>query len=146
MIVLVLHHDWTHLSWSVKYIVNEWFVLFGVEWARLLHLALSVIAMEEQERIRMGKQQEKMEEEKEKEKEEGDDAPKMGFAKWVAARRKFAIDSPFFCAGNMERELLAKQVCWLSLGSRSLSLSLTPFLSSMVIVVIVVMEIFNSGI
>ncbi len=38
MIVLVLHHDWTHLSWSVKYIVNEWFVLFGVEWARLLHL------------------------------------------------------------------------------------------------------------
>ncbi|KAH8935575.1 hypothetical protein BDL97_17G035800 [Sphagnum fallax] len=65
--------------------------------------------MEEQERIRMGKQQEKMEEEKEKEKEEGDDAPKMGFAKWVAARRKFAIDSPFFCAGNMERELLAKQ-------------------------------------
>jgi hypothetical protein len=40
----------------------------------------------------------------------------------VAARRKFAIDSPFFCAGNMELELLAKQVCWLSLSSRSLSL------------------------
>jgi len=82
-----------------------------------------------------------MEEEKEKEKEEGDDPPNMGFAKWVAARRKFAIDFRFFCAGNMERELLAKQVCWLSLGSRSLSLS--PFLPSMVIVV---MEIFNSGI
>jgi hypothetical protein len=29
----------------------------------------------------------------------------------VAARRKFAIDFRFFCAGNMERELLAKQVC-----------------------------------
>ncbi len=68
-----------------------------------------MIAMEEQEGIGMEQQQEKMEEEKEK--EEGDDAPKMGFAKWVAARRKFAIDSPFFCAGNMERELLAKQVC-----------------------------------
>jgi len=52
-----------------------------------------------------------MEEEKEKEKEEGDDPPNMGFAKWVAARRKFAIDFRFFCAGNMERELLAKQVC-----------------------------------
>jgi hypothetical protein len=53
--------------------------------------------------------------EEEKEKEEGNNAPKMGFAKWVAVRRKFAIDSPFFSAGNVERELLAKQVCWMSL-------------------------------
>jgi len=64
--------------------------------------------MEEQEGIGIEKQQEKMEEEKEK---EGNNAPKMGFAKWVAVRRKFAIDSPFFSAGNVERELLAKQVC-----------------------------------
>jgi hypothetical protein len=63
--------------------------------------------MEEQEGIGIEKQQEKMEEEK----EEGNNAPKMGFAKWVAVRRKFAIDSPFFSAGNVERELLAKQVC-----------------------------------
>jgi len=73
----------------------------------LLQFALSVIAMEEQEGIGIEKQQEKMEEEK----EEGNNAPKMGFAKWVAVRRKFAIDSPFFSAGNVERELLAKQVC-----------------------------------
>ncbi len=73
----------------------------------MLQFALSVIAMEEQEGIGIEKQQEKMEEEK----EEGNNAPKMGFAKWVAVRRKFAIDSPFFSAGNVERELLAKQVC-----------------------------------
>jgi hypothetical protein len=42
--------------------------------------------MEEQEGIGIEKQQEKMEEEKEK--EEGNNAPKMGFAKWVAVRRK----------------------------------------------------------
>jgi hypothetical protein len=74
----------------------------------LLQFALFVIAMEEQEGIGIEKQQEKMEEEKEK--EEGNNAPKMGFAKWVAVRRKFAIDSPFFSAGNVERELLAKQM------------------------------------
>jgi hypothetical protein len=60
--------------------------------------------MEEQEGIGIEKQQEKMEEEKKK--EEGNNAPTRGFV-----RRKFAIDSPFFSAGNLERELLAKQVC-----------------------------------
>jgi hypothetical protein len=81
--------------------------------------------MEEQEGIGIEKQQEKMEEEKEK--EEGNNAPEIGFAKWVAVRRKFAIDSPFFSAGNVERELLAKQVCWMSLGWLSPSLSLHVF-------------------
>lgn len=39
---------------------------------------------------------------------------------WLAARRRLAPDDPFFAAGDMERELLAKQV-------RSLPLS-PPFL------------------
>ncbi|XP_006663466.1 zinc finger protein 511 [Oryza brachyantha] len=33
---------------------------------------------------------------------------RLGF--WLAARRRLAPDDPFFAAGNMERELLAKQV------------------------------------
>lgn len=32
------------------------------------------------------------------------------FRAWVAARRPFKVDSPFFAAGNVERELVAKQV------------------------------------
>ncbi|KAL3687643.1 hypothetical protein R1sor_013952 [Riccia sorocarpa] len=32
------------------------------------------------------------------------------FPRWIAARRKFSPDSPFFSAGNLERELQAKQV------------------------------------
>lgn len=40
-----------------------------------------------------------------------DDAPvKAPFAIWVAVRRSFPVDSPFFAAGNVERELLAKQI------------------------------------
>ena len=36
---------------------------------------------------------------------------KLGhFVKWVPVRRRFAVDSAFFAAGNVERELLAKQV------------------------------------
>ncbi|KAJ3671851.1 hypothetical protein LUZ60_007930 [Juncus effusus] len=33
-----------------------------------------------------------------------------GFPIWIAARRKLKSDDPFFAAGNLERELLAKQV------------------------------------
>lgn len=43
-----------------------------------------------------------------------------GLGLWLAARRRLAPDDPFFAAGDMERELLAKQV-------RSLPLS-PPFL------------------
>lgn len=32
------------------------------------------------------------------------------FRAWVAARRPFKVDSPFFAAGNVERELVAKQI------------------------------------
>lgn len=32
------------------------------------------------------------------------------YVKWVPVRRRFAVDSAFFAAGNVERELLAKQV------------------------------------
>ena len=32
------------------------------------------------------------------------------FGTWVAVRRPFRVDSNFFAAGNVERELLAKQV------------------------------------
>lgn len=34
--------------------------------------------------------------------------PGLGF--WAAARRRLAPDDPFFAAGDMERELLAKHV------------------------------------
>ena len=33
-----------------------------------------------------------------------------GFSYWKAVRRRFGPDSPFFAAGNIERELIAKQV------------------------------------
>lgn len=43
--------------------------------------------------------------------EEGEAAAApSGFGPWVAVRRPFRVDSPFFAAGNVERELLAKQV------------------------------------
>lgn len=35
---------------------------------------------------------------------------KLGFPFLIAARRRFRSDDPFFAAGNIERELLAKQV------------------------------------
>ena len=35
-------------------------------------------------------------------------APELGF--WLAARRRLAPDDPFFAAGDLERELLAKHV------------------------------------
>ena len=34
--------------------------------------------------------------------------PELGF--WLAARRRLAPDDPFFAAGDLERELLAKHV------------------------------------
>ncbi|KAF5748717.1 zinc finger protein [Tripterygium wilfordii] len=34
----------------------------------------------------------------------------LGFPYWTSLRRKFSPDSPFFASGNIERELLAKQV------------------------------------
>lgn len=43
--------------------------------------------------------------------EEGEAAAaSSGFGPWVAVRRPFRVDSPFFAAGNVERELLAKQI------------------------------------
>ncbi|KAL2629632.1 hypothetical protein R1flu_014318 [Riccia fluitans] len=48
-------------------------------------------------------------EEEEKEKDRAEQTSKE-FPRWRAARRKFAADSPFFSAGNLERELQAKQV------------------------------------
>ncbi|KAK1319041.1 hypothetical protein QJS10_CPB04g00209 [Acorus calamus] len=39
----------------------------------------------------------------------GEDS-KLGFPFWVAVRRRFEPSSPFFEAGNFERELIAKQV------------------------------------
>lgn len=47
------------------------------------------------------------------EKEEGPkvmDGSVAKFATFDATRRRFRVDSPFFAAGNVERELLAKQV------------------------------------
>lgn len=32
------------------------------------------------------------------------------FPHWASVRRRFRPDSPFFASGNIERELLAKQV------------------------------------
>jgi len=34
----------------------------------------------------------------------------LGFPFWKPLRRRFGPDSPFFAPGNLERELLAKQV------------------------------------
>ncbi|KAK8941463.1 hypothetical protein KSP39_PZI009915 [Platanthera zijinensis] len=34
----------------------------------------------------------------------------LGFPYWIPLRRRFAANDPFFTAGNLERELLAKQV------------------------------------
>lgn len=34
----------------------------------------------------------------------------LGFPYWNPLRRRFPPDSPFFASGNVERELLAKQV------------------------------------
>jgi len=34
----------------------------------------------------------------------------LGFPYWNSVRRKFGPESPFFASGNIERELLAKQV------------------------------------
>ncbi|OAE33672.1 hypothetical protein AXG93_4689s1590 [Marchantia polymorpha subsp. ruderalis] len=51
-----------------------------------------------------------MEEEEKKEENEGADLPLRNFPHWSAARRKFAPDCCFFSAGNLERELQAKQV------------------------------------
>ena len=35
---------------------------------------------------------------------------KLGFSYWKSIPRSFGPDSPFFASGNIERELLAKQV------------------------------------
>lgn len=37
-----------------------------------------------------------------------------GFPYWNPIRRRFPPDSPFFASGNVERELLAKQVLLLA--------------------------------
>lgn len=34
----------------------------------------------------------------------------LGFNYWCPVRRRFGPDAPFFASGNIERELLAKQV------------------------------------
>lgn len=39
-----------------------------------------------------------------------DTAGELGFPYWNPIRRRFPPDSPFFASGNVERELLAKQV------------------------------------
>ena len=46
----------------------------------------------------------------EKKAQEGVAGKPFHFGTWVAVRRPFRVDSPFFAAGNVERELLAKQV------------------------------------
>ncbi|WOL01726.1 hypothetical protein Cni_G10443 [Canna indica] len=40
----------------------------------------------------------------------GGDESKVGLRSWIACRRRHKPDDPFFAAGNIERELLAKQV------------------------------------
>lgn len=35
----------------------------------------------------------------------------LGFPYWKPVLRRLAVDSPFFASGNIERELLSKQVC-----------------------------------
>jgi hypothetical protein len=39
-----------------------------------------------------------------------DTVGELGFPYWNPIRRRFPPDSPFFASGNVERELLAKQV------------------------------------
>lgn len=39
-----------------------------------------------------------------------DTGSELGFPFWNPIRRRFPPDSPFFASGNVERELLAKQV------------------------------------
>lgn len=39
-----------------------------------------------------------------------DTVGELGFPYWNPIRRRFSPDSPFFASGNVERELLAKQV------------------------------------
>lgn len=51
-----------------------------------------------------------MEIEKKKEGEAGKPPGSFRFGTWVAVRRPLRVDSPFFAAGNVERELLAKQI------------------------------------
>ncbi|PSR87475.1 Alginate O-acetylase AlgJ precursor [Actinidia chinensis var. chinensis] len=34
----------------------------------------------------------------------------LGFPQWSPIRRRFGPDAPFFASGNIERELLAKQI------------------------------------
>lgn len=34
----------------------------------------------------------------------------LGFPYWKSVRRTFGPESPFFASGNVERELIAKQV------------------------------------
>ncbi|KAG6513933.1 zinc finger protein 511-like [Zingiber officinale] len=40
----------------------------------------------------------------------GEEGSSIGFRGWIACRRRFKPDDSFFAAGNIERELLAKQV------------------------------------
>ncbi|KAK8968891.1 hypothetical protein KSP40_PGU022730 [Platanthera guangdongensis] len=46
----------------------------------------------------------------------------LGFPYWIAVRRRFVANDPFFTAGNLERELLAKQVGIHRVFSRDLPL------------------------
>ncbi|GAV64265.1 hypothetical protein CFOL_v3_07783 [Cephalotus follicularis] len=39
-----------------------------------------------------------------------DAKPESGFPYWTSIRRRYGPDSPFFASGNIEREILAKQV------------------------------------
>jgi hypothetical protein len=43
-----------------------------------------------------------------------DTKTELGFPYWKPIRRRFGPESPFFSSGNIERELLAKQVITLS--------------------------------
>lgn len=47
-----------------------------------------------------------------------DTKAELGFPYWSPIRRRFGPDSPFFASGNVERELLAKQVIFLIFFSR----------------------------
>lgn len=57
-----------------------------------------------------------------------DAAGELGFPYWNPLRRRFPPDSLFFASGNVERELLAKQVLPSSVNL-NLSLSLESFCS-----------------
>ena len=63
----------------------------------------------------------------------------LGFPYWVAVRRRFEPIAPFFAPGNLERELLAKQVS----ASLSFSLFLSRFQSDGVSTAITLLRFYG---